>query len=459
MTLRTLRLSTGASSVGVMCMLTVNAVYAQGVPVEPAEATVPSEPAEPAEPEAEPVAPPAEGPMESAPTGVVPLEPSEPEAAAPVPEEEPPPAEPESEGFKLKVGVAMRSGLALTFDDPIANGPALALNDGLPNGLNQANQVNIRPLFSGQITDNVGFTFNMEANQSSIAVLDAIVQLKVVDEFQVWFGQHIPAMERNNFNGPFYNNGWNLPIQVQTLPFDIAGRDRGVTFWGLVAGGILKYHASVVDLIQPAAVDDGGTGVGLRGAKLSNARYAGRITLNLLDPENYYYTSGTYYGSQDTLAIGAVYHYQKGVNTVDGEDADNDLSAFAADLLYEQNFNDAGTITFNAGFWSYGGTGANYFNNQGTTNPPGVAGPGYGDQSYLLSASWLSPTKVGYGHIQPNVTVQIGDYAETMTVIDAGIGYIVDGFNHRWHLNYRHLDPGGDADSLDMLQLGVQVQL
>ncbi len=449
-------------------LLTVSAAFAQpatpAAPVDPSAEvapaappgeTVPAVPAEPAPPaplEPVPVDPaPMEPPPEPIPEGVTP---------APVPEEVPPEAPAKDDGPKLNVGVALRSGLALTFDDPAADGPVLALNDGIPNALNQANQVNIRPLFSGQLNENVGFTFNMEANQASVAVLDAIVQLKVVDEFQVWFGQHIPAMERNNFNGPFYNNGWNLPIQVQTLPFDIAGRDRGVTFWGLVAGGILKYHASVVDLIQPSAVvSPTDPDEGIMGARLANARYAGRVTLNLLDPENYYYTSGTYYGSQDTLALGAVYHYQKGVDNLDGTDADNDLSAFAADLLYEQNFKDAGTVTFNAGFWSYGGTGANYIPNQGTTNPPSVAGPGYGDQSFLLAASWLTPQKVGFGQIQPNVSVQIGDYEETMTVIDAGIGYIIDGFNHRWHLNYRHLDPGGDGDPLDMLQLGAQLQL
>ncbi len=144
---------------------------------------------------------------------------------------------------------------------------------------------------------------------------------------------------------------------------------------------------------------------------------------------------------------------------LDGSDADNDLSAFAADLLYEQNFKDAGTVTFNAGFWSYGGTGANYSPNLGTTNTKGVAGPGYGDQSYLIALSWLTPSKVGFGHIQPNVQVQIGDYASPVTVVDAGVAYVIDGFNHRWHLNYRHTDTDDGSNNLDMLQLGAQMQL
>jgi hypothetical protein len=491
----------------------VHLVHAQPVPTSPAPkapvAPAPTESApadaapapaapsttdSPAAPTAEPpTAPPPNAPAPSAPTAADKLDPGDAPAAPqtgtsataasinapqpavdaeldataaaaelPPPEplvEELPEATTEEGGFKLNVGVAIRSGLALTFDDPQADAPVLALNDGIPNATNQANQVNIRPLFGGQLTDRVGFTFNLEANQSSIAVLDAIIQLKIADEFQIWAGQHIPAMERNNFNGPFYNNGWNLPIQVQTLPFDIAGRDRGITFWGLVAGGIVKYHASVVDLVQATRiVDTDDPTDGFEGAGLANARFAGRLTINLLDPENYYYTSGTYYGKQDTLALGAVYHYQKGVDRLDGTDADNDLSAVAADLLYEQNFNDAGTFTVNAGFWSYGGTGRNYSPNLGTTNAPGVAGPGYGDQSYLFAVSWLTPGKVCFGQLQPNVQVQIGDYGTPITVIDAGLSYVIDGFNHRWHLNYRHVDTD-NSDDLDMLQIGAQLQL
>src|SRR5690606_39164044 len=191
-----------------------------------------------------------------------------------------------------------------------------------------------------------------EINESSVNILDAIVQVKVADEFQIWFGQHIPAMERNNFNGPFYNNGWNLPIQVQTLPFDIAARDRGVTVWGLIGGGVLKYHLSVVDLHPPASSNV--NGVDTYGAKLSNARFSARATLNLLDPENYYYTSGTYYGEQDTLAIGFVVHSQKGVEPLDPSvELDNDLLAFAADLLFEKNLGSAGTFTVEGGYWNY----------------------------------------------------------------------------------------------------------
>ncbi len=405
---------------------------------------------------AEVSAPPAEAPATATSAGSTTMA-SDPEAM-PDPERTPPseapvvppkPAEPVNELFQptLKVGMGIRTGIAMIFDDPLAGGPALTLHDGV------ANQYNVRPYFSGQINKWVGFTGNFETTQTGVQVLDAIVQVKVVDEFQVWMGQHIPAMERNNFNGPFYNNGWNLPIVVQTLPFDIAGRDRGVTMWGLVAGGLIKYHASIVDLAPPAGVP-----VGTNGAGIGNARFAGRVTLNLLDPENYYYTSGTYYGEQDTLAIGAVIQGQKGPDAVGGGDLDNDLLAFHADVLFEKNLQKAGVITLEGGYWNMDGTGAQYQPNQGTTNfGTGAVGP-LVPQSFLFSASWLTPDKIGFGKIQPLAKLQVVDNgagASATWALDAGVGYIIDGFNHRWFANFRHQDNPG----VDMLQVGAQLQL
>jgi hypothetical protein len=411
---------------------------------------------------------PGEASSGAAPAAPAPVEAEAPEAAATAEEgqgagelaaagepEAAPEAE-ESSGPSLKVGMGIRAGAAMVFDDPNAGATVLRLDDGV------VNQLNVRPYFSGQLTEHIGFTGNLEITEGSVDILDAIVQVKLADEIQVWLGQHIPAMERNNFNGPFYNNGWNLPIAAQTLPFDIAGRDRGVTVWGLIADGILKYHLSVVDLHPPASSTV--NGVTTEAASLANARFAARATINLLDPENYYYTSGTYYGEQDTLALGAVIQSQKGVDPVAGTDPavdlDNDLLAFAADLLFEKNLGTAGTFTLEGGYWNYENTGAGYAPNQGTTNfGSGIAGPLQGT-SYLVGVSWLTPEKVGIGKIQPLVKMQIGDYEPNRVVVaDFGLGYIIDNFNHRWFVNYRHQDNGGESDPISMLQVGAQLQL
>lgn len=374
-------------------------------------------------------------PVEPAPTPPAPVEKDGPLTLAP----------------KLKVGIGVRTGLSLSVNNP-SDDVQFTLSDGL------ADELLIRPYFSGQLTENIGVVANFEFGTGGgggigLAVLDAIAQVKIVDEFQVWIGQHIPANDRINFQGPFYHNSWNFEGAVPAFPFDRGARDRGFTFWGLVAGGVLKYHLSMVDL-QP-------------GQSIENARFAARATINLLDPENYYYTQGTYYGAQDTLAIGGVVNYQKGTGIVTATDdapelrADNDFLGGSVDLLAEKNFGAAGTFTLQAVYWNFKGTDAAYAVNQGTKDVgSGFPGPYAVDQAVLAEVTWLAPSKVGIGQLQPGFHVQWADNraAGEDKIYDVSLGYIVDGFNHKWYLNYRHLDSDARGKD-DSFQLGAQMQI
>jgi len=382
----------------------------------------------------------------------------------PTPEPPPPPEEPAVEvspepaaaeeapaepAPALKIGVGFRTGLTAVLDDPVV----LTLDDGL------VDQVNIRPYFTGQMNEHIGFFTQLELGTAnglgSFAILDAIAQVKFIDEFQVWLGHHIPANDRNNMNGPFFNNGLNFPIQVPTYPMDSGARDRGVTFWGLVADGMLKYHASIVDL--------------QKGRDISTSRFAGRLTLHLLEPENFYYNSGTYFGSQDVLAIGAVATYQKasdvGIDTdsdgvPDAVSDDTEYAAFSFDFMFEKNLDASGTITVDAAYWNTKGVGNDYVVNQGSVDEGIGVEFGSPGQSFMVGASWLTAEKIGIGQIQPNVRFQYSDYeggAKT-NVIDVGVGYIINGYNNRWYLNYRHVGVE-DGDSVSMLQIGTQLMM
>ncbi|MDB4977164.1 MAG: putative secreted protein [Myxococcaceae bacterium] len=381
----------------------------------------------------------------------------EPALAEPKPLEEPKDEKPSILAPKLKIGIGVRTGLNMSLNNP-SNDVKVSLDDGI------GDQMLIRPYFSGELTKNIGVVANFQITENGknvgFTVMDAIAQVKFANEFQVWIGQHIPANDRTNFSGPFFHNGWQFPITVPSFPFDAAARSRGVTAWGLIAGGIIKYHASWVDLAK--------------GRSVQNSRLAARVTINLLDPENYYYASGTYFGAQNTLAIGGVVQYQKGIGGHGYEDGisgapppdlnkdgkiDNDFLGGAVDLLAEKNFGKLGTWTYEAGYWNFNGSGKDYVVNQGTvTNGIGFTGPQPG-QSFTMMFSWLTPQKVGIGQIQPNFRVQWADYnaSSNFKTYDAGISYVIDGFNHRWALNYRHQDtPGGKDDSI---QLGAQFQL
>lgn len=377
----------------------------------------------------------AEAPKEETPEELVP--------ATEEPVDEPPPEADKPFEPSFTIGAGLRTGLDLAFGGPE---PTLRLNDGL------VDQINIRPFIGGSFTPVVSYWLQFEIGTANglgnFAILDAIGQFKFADEFQLWVGQHIPAGDRNNMNGPFFGNTWNFAIAAGGYPFDAGARDRGFTFWGLIAGGHLKYHLSMVDL-------QGNLGGPNR--SIGQSRFAGRLTVHILEPENFYYNSGTYWGKQDILTFGASFQGQSGLST---PGTDDDLIGFTFDGMFEKNFGAGGTLTAEAGYFNYDNTGAGYIVNQNTVDTGlgvGVNGVGEG---FLGTLSWLTPGKIGPGQIQPNARYQYGDYSGTQThVIDAGLAYVIDGFNHKYHLNYRHVESGptgGGTAGSDSIQLGVQ---
>lgn len=437
--------ATGLAITGAVLCPTV-ALAQDPPPAEEAPAATPEPAPEPA-PAPEPNASPApETPAEET-APEIEAAPTEPPAEdAPVVEEEKP-FEP-----SFTIGAGMRTGLSLDFDPG-----TLSLSDGL------VDQINVRPFMGGSLTPMVSYWVQFEIGSGldgadgtttasflpSFAILDAIAQIKFMDEFQLWLGQHIPAGDRNNMNGPFFGNGWNFAIAAGGYPFDMGARDRGFTFWGLVGGGHFKYKLSMVDL-QP-------------GRQISQSRFAARVDLHLWEPEAFYYNSGTYFGDQDILTVGASFQGQSGDEAID----DDDLVGFNIDGMFEKNFGKGGTLTAEVGYFNYDNTGAAYGVNQYTADAGGGVGPGGSGpppgEGFLGMVSWLTPEKIGKGKLQPNARFQYGDYSDATTMVfDVGLAYIIDGFNHKYHLNYRHVEAGpngGASTGDDSLQLGFQYMM
>ncbi|HZR47030.1 MAG TPA: hypothetical protein VFA47_10020, partial [Candidatus Manganitrophaceae bacterium] len=297
----------------------------------------------------------------------------------------------------------------------------------------------------------ISFEFNTEtqttsdpAATESIRVLDAVLKFGFNDYFNIWVGRFLPPSDRSNLDGPFYLNSWNFPF-VQRYPAIFAGRDDGAALWGQFGKGFFKYQ---VGAFQGEGAVPGGPN------QKDNLLYAGRLTLNLWDPEPGYYNSSTYYGAMNVLALGLVAMTQK--DAVGTAAAPGNFTGWSADLLVERNLGSAGVPTFEAAYYHY--------------DNDGLVAEGKG---YFALVSYLLPMKIGAGSLQGQLQplVRYEKFENESTTLknkpgnhdqtDIAVSYILSGHNARITANYftgKDKSVAGDP-SKNGFQLGLQFQL
>jgi len=408
------------SGLGLLALALPNMAAAQEATATPPPAATPATTAavtsdapaaapEPAEPAAEPTPEPTPEPKK------------EPEAAAaPAPANEPPEVPPEVEkpnGYldpKINIGTGIRVEYAM-----------------LTNPIDHRVGTNIRPYINGQVSKHIKFEANLDSaltvaggdTVATIRILDAVIKLELHDLVNFWVGRFLPPSDRANLSGPYFQNSWNYPAQVNAFPGIYAGRHDGAAYWGQVAKGKLKWQAGIFD----ATGSD------------SNPLFAGRVVYNVFDPEGGYYNSSTYYGTKDVLAIAGTIHHQKG--GAGGSQLDG--IAIETDVLFEKPLNDgaAGTLTVEGAYYNFENT------EQG--------------QSFMANLSYLLPGKQGPGTLQPQGRLQymFPEAGDSYPTIDAAINYIVDGHNCRFTLNYQHIGQHDAIDAQNLITLGGQIQM
>ena len=292
----------------------------------------------------------------------------------------------------------------------------------------------------GQITKEIGLTLNLTAllgpagspaDQGTVSVLDAIGRFDITDPFHIWVGRMLVPSDRANFSGTWFEAPWFYPgtysaagfIGPHEGPF---GRNDGATVWGQFGGGLFKYYAGAFDLYD-------GT---------SSPLWSGRLNLSLLNPEPGYYHSSTYYG-QDILAIGVGAQLKnKGASTATSTD---DYAEFNADVLFEKAL-DGGAFDLEGAVYAYSGAAEPF------------------KYSYLALISYLTPTAVGPGKLQPLVRLQQARLRlidETETSIEAQLGYVIAAYSARLALGYQYtkalVDPmTGARSASNYIYLGAQ---
>jgi hypothetical protein len=329
----------------------------------------------------------------------------------------------------------------------------------------------MRLYFGAKITDNISVEFNTEISNTDhtvagvagltgasggvaddVRLLDAFVEYKWNDYFHIRFGRHLPASDRYNLDGPYYQNSYDFPGVVQRHPNKAIGRVEGLTYWGQYKGGKFKWQLSAFEGTEvPGGAND----------DPDHLAYSGRLTFNFWEPEPGFYNSSTFYGKKDVLAIGLVmFHQSDAVGTVAEP---SDFTSWNVDFLLEKNFG-WGTIDIEAAYFDY--------NRHKAAGSVTAIADG---QAWTAGFSYLYPEKIGWGYPQFVSRYQAFDPTDNLTTsqwteskLELGLHYIIQDHNAKIALVWsnEHLGSGLGSDGLDpdwnenrsSVKLGMQLQ-
>ena len=287
----------------------------------------------------------------------------------------------------------------------------------------------IRLYVNGPVYKDIKFMFNTEYDGATnkIGVLDAVAQIGVSPEFNIWAGRFLPPSDRANLYGPFYAHEWAVYTDgIQDgYPFVFQGRDNGVMYYGTFAK---KVKVSVGGF-------DGRTATGK-----PDMLGAARVQIDFWDPEDGYYLNGTYYGDKNLLAIGGASQLQDG------------HTASTIDFLLEKKVLNGGAFSIESEYSNYnrlGGYEAAYAKSQG---------------AYGL-ASFLFPKVVGIGKFEI-----LGKYAKAdfthgsgpsydQKTTEVNFNYVIKQFNARIMTFYEDTRFNRLIPNFWQIGIGLQIQM
>ena len=342
----------------------------------------------------------------------------------------------------FSIGLGFRSSFAVT-------------EDGAPNGQDSSSGVNftnMRLYTAAKVHENVTLEFNTELSDGnstaslntdqSIRVLDAVAKFSFKG-FDLWAGRFLPPSDRSNLDGPFYLNNYDFPI-VQAYPNIFAGRDNGVAIMKEYAGGKFKWSYGLFEGRTNS------TNANTNPDQADNLLHAARVTYNFWDPEPGYYTTSSYYGAKDVLAVAFVIQHEPsgaGDATTRG-----DFTGWNVDALMEKKLQNGGVVNLEGAYYDY--------DLDDRVDADLTQGEGY-----LLLGSYLIPKQIGWGKVQPyvryqhfardNLTGDGGNRART----EGGFNYIIDGQNAKISVLYFSDRNGSNADPKNTFRIGLQFQL
>ncbi len=283
-----------------------------------------------------------------------------------------------------------------------------------------------RIYFAGQVTNTVKFGFNYDFALTGAAggrASDALVMFDLAKEFKINTGIYRMAFSRIGLQDSYQYILINSPDVGATgyVSSGLAGwRVGGVTAWGDLANGMIRYNVGVSDGDYAPAAVVAGNEIGM----------SARVVLNFMDPEKGYTCPGCYLGKAKVANVGVGYFTQ------DDNTGTQTYTATTVDAFY-----DANNATLEAAYFMYDyDTGA------------------IGDSP----SGWYVEAAYALDKIQPAVRYESWDADgvanSDFTKIVAGVNYLISGHDAKVGVEYAMKDLDGTGVDTDTLMVQVQVQ-
>ena len=281
-----------------------------------------------------------------------------------------------------------------------------------------------RIYFAGQVTNTVKFGFNYDFATTGAAggrASDALVTFDLAKEFKINTGIYRMAFSRIGLQDSYQYILINSPEVGATgyVSSGLAGwRVGGVTVWGDLANGMIRYNVGVSDgSYAPAASNE----IGM----------SARVVLNFMDPEKGYTCPGCYLGKAKVANVGVGYFTQ-----------DNSAGTQTYTATTVDGFYDANNMTLEAAYFMY-----DYDTGAATGDSP---------------SGWYVEAAYALDKIQPAVRYESWDADGTanadFTKIVAGVNYLISGHDAKVGVEYAMKDFDGTGVDTDTLTVQVQVQ-
>jgi len=292
---------------------------------------------------------------------------------------------------------------------------------------------------TGQVTPKIGFFVHFAADRigqdgldksslglgSGVAVRDGWIYVNLHEAFKIQMGRmYIPFTRFFGTESTFTMLTLDLPFTqggVRGAPFftNRVGRDEGFLVWGNPLDGLLQYRVGVFEGVEN---DDN---------PHDNVRFAGRVSLNLLEPEKKWFNKGTYLGEKKVLALGVGFDYQDEL-TLNGKPNRDNLS-WTVDFFLDHPVGE-GAVTLEAAFIDV----------KNATQTLKFSRLVEGDDAYIyyLQGGYLFPGKIGPGRIQPYFRYErlaVNGKSDT-SFPSIGLNYYIKRHNAKFTIDCTYLD-------------------